>query len=311
MAQTKEKLYFKKIASMLAKAVKDNRETGKGRNGYDVENQIFSMLLHTYEGKSGRRTVSELEEAKEQGYIDEVPHFNTLFNFYKEPEFVSLLQDLISLTAKPLEDIERHFAFDATGFSTNQYEEWHEARFHEPSEQKKFKKAHVGSGTQTNIITAVEVTHGTRHDSPEFPKLLEQTGEHFEIQEVSADKAYSSRDNLEEIKDQGAFPFIPFRENTSGKAGGSYFWKNMYRYFQRNRDTFMNHYHLRSNSETVFAMIKQKLGTKLSHENDVSQTNEILMKCLAHNIIVLIHEMHEIGFKPDIDSCAEEVLAQK
>ncbi len=73
----------------------------------------------------------------------------------------------------------------------------------------------------------------------------------------------------------------------------------------------MDHYHKRSNAETVFAMLKRKLGMQLRNEKSLSQKNEILLKCLAHNIIVLIHEMFELGIEIDFNFCAESFLAQK
>ena len=41
----------------------------------------------------------------------------------------------------------------------------------------------------------------------------------FDMQEVSADKAYSSRKNLEAITTIGADPFVPFRENVALPLG--------------------------------------------------------------------------------------------
>ena len=46
-------------------------------------------------------------------------------------------------------------------------------------------------------------------------------------------------------------------------------------------------------------MIKTKFGDKLKSKNETAQKNELLCKLIAHNIVVLIHEMHELGIKPD------------
>ncbi|MFB6158597.1 MAG: hypothetical protein ABEJ95_02940 [Candidatus Nanohalobium sp.] len=76
--------------------------------------------------------------------------------------------------------------------------------------------------------------------------MIENTAKHFEIREVSADKAYSSRANLEAAKENGMIPFIPFKENTTGNADGSRIWSEMYDYFKNHRDEFKRHYHQRS-----------------------------------------------------------------
>ncbi|GBE17691.1 hypothetical protein BMS3Abin16_00279 [archaeon BMS3Abin16] len=46
-------------------------------------------------------------------------------------------------------------------------------------------------------------------------------------------------------------------------------------------------------------MMKMKFGDKLKSKNFIAQKNELLCKAIAHNIVVLIHEMHELGIKPD------------
>jgi len=97
------------------------------------------------------------------------------------------------------------------------------------------------------------------------------------MREVSADKAYSSKAHLEAVEAVGATPFIPFRGNQIGVLGpqSSLFnvtrdvipgpeasaWVRMYHYFAYQRDTFLSHYHRRSNVETSFSMIKRKVAS--------------------------------------------------
>lgn len=38
-----------------------------------------------------------------------------------------------------------------------------------------------------------------------------------------------------------------------------------------------------------------------------AQKNELLCKVIAHNIVVLIHEMHELGIKPDFNNLNGEM----
>lgn len=65
------------------------------------------------------------------------------------------------------------------------------------------------------------------------------------------------------------------------------------------REDFLNHYHKRNNSETVFHMVKSKFGDSVRSKTWTAQVNEILLKILCHNICVVIQEMHELGIKPD------------
>lgn len=55
-------------------------------------------------------------------------------------------------------------------------------------------------GVKTNIVVAVTITDGTAGDSPQFEPLIKQVADGFRINEVSADMAYSSRENLNLVK---------------------------------------------------------------------------------------------------------------
>ena len=42
---------------------------------------------------------------------------------------------------------------------------------------------------------------------------------------------------------------------------------------------------------------------------DIAISNEVLAKVLCHNIVVVIHEMHELGINPGFKAGAEEPVA--
>ena len=53
------------------------------------------------------------------------------------------------------------------------------------------------------------------------------------------------------------------------------------------------------------------LKNRLRTRNFDSQVNEILMKCLCHNLTVLVQESFELGLEIDFNSCANMYYAQK
>ena len=124
----------------------------------------------------------------------------------------------------------------------------------------------------------------------------------FDIREITADKGYSSRANYEIAESIGATAYIPFRSNATGRSRGSCIWRKMYHFFQFNKEEFLRHYHQRSNVESAFKMVKMKFGDKLKSKNTVAQHNELLCKFIAHNIVVLIHEIFESGIAPNFCS---------
>ena len=52
------------------------------------------------------------------------------------------------------------------------------------------------TGVKTNIITSVNVTLEFDNDSPELKALVDTTAQNFKMEEISADKAYLSKENL-------------------------------------------------------------------------------------------------------------------
>ena len=142
-------------------------------------------------------------------------------------------------------------------------------------------------------MTHIVVTDGYGAEFPVFPELVRETAKNFNVKEVCADRAYSGRENVRAVLDVGAFPYIPFKSGSTGRARGSMAWRKLFLYFQLHKEEFMQRYHQRSNAESTFSMLKRKFQGKLMLKNEVGQTNEALAKVLCHNITVLIHEAFE------------------
>jgi transposase len=75
-------------------------------------------------------------------------------------------------------------------------------------------------------------------------------------------------------------------------------FREMFHFFMYKREEFLTHYHRRSNVETTFSMIKRKFGDSLRSKTDTAMVNEALCNILCHNLVVLIHEIHELGIEP-------------
>jgi hypothetical protein len=142
----------------------------------------------------------------------------------------------------------------------------------------------------------VEIQGRHTNDSKVLPALATATAHNFKLSEVSADKGYASKDNAEAITALGATPFISFASHHRGNGTGA--WRKMYHYFQFKREDFLAHYHKRSNVESTFSMMKRKFGDSIRSKTDTAMVNEVLCKVLCHNLVVLIHEMYELGIDP-------------
>lgn len=62
------------------------------------------------------------------------------------------------------------------------------------------------------MVAAVTIIDGCASDSPQFSPLIKQTVEGFKINEVSAEMAYSSRENLEIVDSIGGIPIFHLRK---------------------------------------------------------------------------------------------------
>ncbi len=295
LSQTQEFTMFQDIlVELIDQTIQVTNPTWKvGRPFADFKDMIFCCVMRVYFQKSSRRSTSFLTLAKGKDYIKKIPHFNTLISYYKKPEMTNVLKHLIEQSGRPLKEVELDFTVDSSGFSTTMYGRWFNARLGSYRKRRLFKKAHLVSGTKSNIVSSVEISEGYHHDSPYFKELIKTTAKNFNMREVSGDGAYSSKDNLQLVSDLGAIPYIMFRKNTIGRSRGCAVWKRMFLYYQQHREEYLQHYHKRSNAESVFNMIKRKLGTNLNCRTETAQTNELLCKILAHNILVLIAEIFE------------------
>jgi transposase len=315
LAQTNEKARFLELLFSLCDGIEEPLQT-MGRPRLSFAEMIFCCCFKVYSTVSSRRFTSDLRDALTKGYISKVPHFNSVSNYLESEQMTAYLKELIIESSRPLASVELDFAVDSSGFSTGRYEHWVDTKWGKVREKygarpsiinkQDWVKVHLMCGVRTNIVTAVEITHAHAGDSPQFAPLVETTSQTFVMNEVSADKAYSSEKNLQLVLVKGAQPYIAFRSNATAKnrRSGST-WKKMFHLYGYNQEWFKAHYHKRSNVEATFSMIKRKFGEKLRSKHKTAQVNEVLCKILCHNLCCLIHSMYELGVDVDFSAPVE------
>jgi transposase len=299
MAQNSEIELFDRLLSDLVADVEEPPQEGAGRRRISVNDLLFCAIQKVYSQLSSRRAKTLYGNAKGREQIRKDPNYNSINIFLNRPDLTPILHRLLTLSALPLKSVESTFAQDSSGFATTRFNQYCIAK-HNTKKQHRWVKAHLLTGVKTNVVVGARITDETANDCPHLKPMIEEAHLNgFEIREVVADRAYSSRENLIAVNEIGAVPYIPFKSSATGRAIGSMFWAKMYHYFQFNREEFMQHYHQRSNAETTFQMIKSKFGERLKSKNQKAQENELLCKLIAHNIVVLIHEMHELEINPE------------
>jgi transposase len=293
-AQVNEQEHVETLLRALCDGIQQPPQT-KGRPRLPLRDLVYSAVLKVYSTMSGRRAQTDVRNCHAKGHLSAAPSYNSIFRAFENPSLTPILKTLIEESALPLRTVERQFSQDSTGFSSCTYARWFDEKWGGERKRHDFVKLHAFVGTHTNIITAAEVTDAA--DCPMLEPLLNATvSAGFNVQEVSADKAYLSKRNVELIRATGATPYIPFKENSSGR--GPEMWREMFAVYMLKRPEFLAHYHRRSNVETTFAMIKSKFGTAVRSKLPVAQANEVLAKVLCHNLCCLVMSFYETGLKP-------------
>ena len=293
-AQTTEKETFCTLLRDLVGSVPEP-EQKRGRPSLPIADKLFAAAFKVYSAVSGRRFMTDLRAAVNAGHLTHAPHYNSVFNVIDNARLTPVLQDLIRRSAEPLKAVETGFAVDSTGFGTSQFYRHFTAKYGGGEQTfRDYVKLHACIGVKTNVITAAEISDRDAHDGPFMAGLVETTAQTFTVARVSADKAYSSRKNLATVERLGAVPFVPFKSDAVGTSD-SPMWNRLFHFFHLHRAEFLATYHERSNAESAFSAMKRKFSDNVRSKTEVAQTNEVLLKVLCHNLVCLIHEMHETG----------------
>ena len=304
-AQCAEKSTVQDLLHGLCEGIQNPAHAGRGPKPIPLSDAVYGMVMKVYTTVSGRRASTDIKACEAAGHIAKAPKFNTLFDYFERAEMAPLLVKLIEESAAPLASIESNFAVDSTGFGTSVYRRWYDAKYGKEMCEHAWLKAHAMVGVKTGIVSAIKVTESNANDCPELPALLSSTTQRFDVAEVSADKGYLSRSNLNAVEASGAVPYIPFKSNSKGHGPAA--WRKMWGCFIYRQDEFQSHYHLRSNVESVFSAVKRKFGGAVRSKKFTAQVNEVLCKILCHNLAVLAHAMRELGITPVFH--AEKVAA--
>jgi len=264
---------------------------------------IFASTFKVYSTFSGRRFASDLRDAQSKGFLTRAPHYTSISRYLENPTLTPFLRQLIEISALPLQAVETDFAVDSSGFTTCRFAQWAKAKYGDKKmmERHEWIKVHLMCGVKTNVVTSIEITDSHGGDCPQFKGLVDATARNFVMNEVSADKAYLSSDNLQTVVGHNAMPYIPFKSNSTGNSRSNVqtaLWKNMFHFYSFNQERFMQSYHKRSNVETTFSMIKAKFGDRLRSKTRTAQVNEAMCKVLAHNLCCVIQSIYELGIEP-------------
>ena len=208
--QIEEKHRFAALLSELCWGVPEPEQV-RGRPRLPLGDMVFAAVLKVYVGFSSRRFTADLRDAHSGGLIRSTPHFNSVSRYLSDPQLTDVLKNLVTVSSLPLKAVETDFAVDSSGFSTSRFVRWFNKKYGRETDNREWVKCHLMYGVRTKIVTSVDISGWTANDTSYFVPLVERTAEHFQIREVSADKAYLSRKNLNAVERVGGTAYVPFK----------------------------------------------------------------------------------------------------
>jgi hypothetical protein len=214
-AQATEKRRVRVLLHDLCRRLSERERpaTASGPKSHTPGDSIFAMAYKVYCGLSARRFSTDLDEAHEMGFTSRPIPGTKVSAFFEDDYFTPILKELIAFSAHPLWAVETDFAIDSSGFGTSRFERWFDEKYGVTRQRSIWVKTHIACGVRTNVVTAVRILDKDAADSPQLIPLVKETWKNFEISEVSADKAYGSLENFEEIAGFGGQACIAFKES--------------------------------------------------------------------------------------------------
>jgi hypothetical protein len=159
-------------------------------------------------------------------------------------------------------------------------------------------KLSVAVAAACHAILAAKVRTGNGSDAPDFDELLYRSWKRTPpgaVKVVVADAGYDSEQNHRIARqDMGVRSVIPpgiGRPLQAGKLPGGRWRRHMAKRFARKADE--KDYAQRSQSETVHSMVKRNQGSALRSRTPERRKQEMLLRVLTHNIMLLAEQESE------------------
>lgn len=183
-----------------------------------------------------------------------------------------------------VEEGDRTAAIDSTGLETRHASTHFQRRCsRSESTHASWPKLTAVFHTESQLIVGAVASRGPSQDSLEFPAAMRQAAGNLRPRRVVADKGYDAEHHHVLCRRELGIrsTIIPLNpRNASGPPKG--------RYRRLMHDRFPRHqYRQRTQAESGFSRHKRRLGSALTTRSEPHQFNELLIRTLTHNIMIL------------------------
>jgi transposase len=309
--------YLDNIRDLVAEAYKrikgrtPPRKRGPGRPPTDPADIAKTLLLQTYTQSSNRVAEGLLLLFREKLDISRHFSYKTIERGYGREPVNEILDESVVITNESVEGKEMTFSFDGTGFSASNKDNYADKRQKQNSKKgsKKSKSASkeqaddsfpesnsaakkgfsysvMGIGVQYKIISGISISPDhSIGETTMFPEAFNQTLNcHPNLDGVLGDGIYGCRWITNLVSENNSTPHFLPRSNVTFKSKGAMGWYDMLYSLWEDPQEWLEHYHMRSISETVNSMVKCRFGAPLRKRLESRKETETRLKLVGHNI---------------------------
>jgi len=258
--------------------------------------QLFACLVlkaffqTDYRGIEG--ILDSLSELRESIDLKKTPHFTTLQKAEKrlldKGSTRKLLQQTIkkALTQRQMKRLVELAAIDGSGFESRHVSDYFMKRQNMTGKRVqhiRYPKVNLLCDCSSHMTLAIEVGRGPSPDIIYFFKTLMEALKNSKIKTLLADAGYDSeRSHVFAREELGVKTIIPALIGRPTKNLPKGRWRRVMK-TRFNKEKYGQRWQV----ETVFSMIKRKLGSALTARKYHSQCRELRLKALTLNIMIL------------------------
>lgn len=242
------------------------------------------FFVESYEGIESRLKNNTL--LKQLFNVDKLPSHSTIHEAMSKTSMKYLRRMFRRLIYKL--NKRKKLVVDATGFSTRTSSAWYDIRIERKDRRRDCIKLHALVNTETGQILEVRVTDFRKNDCPVFKRLMKDV---FNVDKVSGDSAYPSKENCEIVASRGGKAFFLPKKNIRTRARGSRAWRVMIVSYKKDKESWLKQYHIRSFIEAVFSSIKRRWRSILLSTKKLNRRKELFLKTLCYNLKELLYSL--------------------
>jgi hypothetical protein len=331
------------LATLLRDCVNQVEAKKVGRKTKPLVHVLFSFVIRVLGKKSELESYGDVEDAFAEGHFRaKAPAGSTTTRRVRSAVAVAFLQRLITVSGLAARDhTDGRVSADGAEFNVPNRDDKDRDLPHnqapevekEPKRRRKAKiaiedvvkqppafrkqraipatktvKLHPLVHDKTKLIIAAIVTTGKAHDGKYLPVLLDMARAHHAIQELAADKGYSSNENYQYCEDNNILALIPPKDNYVAEEDGS----ALRRYAAKWRaagSKLPEKYGFRNNAEGSHSALKRIQYEDLRSRSFMAQQAEVLAMVLLRNLRRLVYLYVAEGVDiPWLDARCHKVL---